>query len=184
MESKFYDSHVCLETVCWPPSWSEGCVGLGLVLLAGSLLPCKGKTAAGCRGRGGAAGKRWAEHSFHLPAAGPAWARASAPLHYCSLHASAWLGRYLHPAYRFPTYGFSAFFFFCPRLLGITHGCFSKEIFPWQEHDPIDALPARTRHLHRHCSIPTWVQSQDLVFFWENPQFFENEGQNPCGREL
>lgn len=52
MESKFYGSHVCLETVCWPLSWSEGCVGLGLVLLAGSLLPCKGKTAAGCGGGG------------------------------------------------------------------------------------------------------------------------------------
>ena len=116
------------------------------------------------RGCGGeAAGKRRAEHPFHLPAAGPARARASAPLHYCSLRAPAWFGRYSHPACRFPTYGFSAFF--CPKLLGITQGGFSKESFPWQERDPTDALPARTRHLHRHRRevfpgiIPTWVQS-------------------------
>jgi len=117
LEIKFCHSHMWLET------------------LGADLLPCKGETAASL---GEAAGKRWAEHPFHLSAAGPARARPSVLLCHCSLHTPPGLAGIHIPLTGFLHMVFQLFF--GPKLLGITQGCFSKESFPWQERDPTDAL--------------------------------------------
>lgn len=155
-------------------------LGWGWCCLQAPFCPAKGKPQR-VAGVGGSSREEVGRASLPPPCCWTSLGKSLCPVALL-LPAHSCLGWQVFTSHLQVSYIWFFSFFFCPRLLGITQGCFSKDIFPWQEHDPIDALPARTSaQTLRYSHLGAEPRPGH---FWENPQLFEKEGQNPCGREL